>query len=405
MENNMSTKISILIADDEPAILLTLEKLIVKTFPDLKVFTASNGKDAWEIIKVKSPSIVLSDINMPIMDGIQLLIKVRADENFNNIVFILLTGNTDAGERIKALDKGADEFITKPVVSVALEARIRSAIRIVSLQEKMKEENHLLMGLADELEKDLQDLVRLAVKFMQARIPTSQDMLSRVSAASVWIAQQLGKFSNEDIRNIELAAFLSHAGRMTLPDRLLNAPVMLDGKASDPLMMQVPHAAREIVSGLRRFGEVGKILYSIYENFDGSGFPGRLQSWQIPFPSRIIRVALDYEEIKLRTGKKPKEVIQILHSHSSRLYDNRIVVLMEHFARSNEKTEINTNEVALLLTDLQDGMVLSRDIITEKNLKLLPAGAVLREHIINKIISHNSTDPILGNIYVLKNNL
>ncbi len=398
----MNNKISILIADDEPAVLLTLEKLIEKSFPDLKVYTATNGRDAWEIVKVKNPAIILSDINMPIMDGIQLLIKVRADENYNSTFFILLTGNTDAGERIKALDKGADEFITKPVVSVALEARLRSAIRIVTMQQKMKEENQLLLELADELEKDLQDLARLAVKFMQARIPTSQEMLSRVAAASVWIAEQLGKFSHEDIRNIELAAFLSHSGRMTLPDRLLNSPVMLDGKAADPLMMQVPQAAREIVSGVRRFSEVGKILYSIYENFDGSGFPGRLQSWQIPFPSRIIRVALDYEEIKLRTGKKPREVLQILHASSSRLYDNRIVILMEHFARSNEKTEINTNEIAMLLTDLEDGMVLSRDIITEKNLKLLPAGAVLRESIISKIISHNSTDPILGNIYVLK---
>lgn len=398
----MSKGISILIADDEKAIVITLEKLIQKTFPDIKTYTASDGKEAWDIINAYHPAIVLSDIGMPYMDGIQLLIKVRANPDYNDMIFILLTGNTDAAERIKALDRGADEFITKPVVSVALEARLRSAMRIVLMQQKMKEENQLLVDLADELEKDIQDMARLAVKFMQARIPTSQEMLSRISSASVWIANQLGKFTKEEIRDIEIAAFLCQAGRMTLPDHLLKEPVMIDGKPTDHLMMQVSGAAREIVSGVRRFTEVGKILYCLYENFDGSGFPSRLQSWQIPFPARIIRVALDYEEIKHRTGKKATEVIAMMHNFANRLYDSRVVVLMEHYVRSNDKEEKISNETALLLSDIKDGMILSRDIITEKNMKLLPAGAVLKENIIAKIIAHNASDPILGNVYVKK---
>ena len=151
----MSSQISILVVDDEKAVVLTFEKLLSKTFPDIKVYTAENGKEAWDIITVHHPNIVISDINMPVMDGFQLLIKVRSNPDYNDIVFILLTGNTEVSERIKALDKGADEFITKPVVSVALEARIRSALRIVRLQQQMKEENQLLIELAEELEKDI----------------------------------------------------------------------------------------------------------------------------------------------------------------------------------------------------------------------------------------------------------
>jgi len=162
----------------------------------------------------------------------------------------------------------------------------------------------------------------------------------------------------------------------------------------------VPSAAREIVSGIRRFTEVGKILFSIYENFDGTGFPRQLQSWQIPFSSRIIRVAVDYEEIKERTGKRPADVIAILHNFANRLYDKRVVVLIEHYVLSHDKEAKVADEEAMLLSDLKDGMVLTRDIITEKGLKLLPAGAILRTPIILKIIAHNSTDPILGNVYV-----
>lgn len=401
----MSSDISILIADDEKSILMTLEKLVSKTFPEVKVYTANDGREAWDLVNAVHPAIILSDINMPFMDGMQLLIKVRANEDYNDTIFILLTGNTEASERIKALDRGADEFITKPVVSTALEARIRSALRIVRMQHKMREENQLLLELADELEKDVQDMARLSVKFMQARIPTSQDMLTRVANASVWIARQLGKFSDDEIRDIEIAAFLSQAGRMTLPDHLLKEPVMIDGKPTDHLMMQVPSAAREIVSGVRRFTDVGKILFSLYENFDGTGFPQRLQSWQIPFAARIIRVALDYEDIKIRTNKRATEVMSMLYNFSNRLYDSRVVVLMEHFILSHDKDVQISNEEALLLSDLKEGMILTRDIITEKNLKLLPAGAVLKTAVIQKIIAHNSADPILGNVYIKKSSI
>ncbi len=401
----MSNQISILVVDDEKAVLLTFEKLLSKTFPDIKVYTAENGKEAWDIVTVHHPNIVISDINMPVMDGFQLLIKVRSNPDYNDIFFILLTGNTEVSERIKALDKGADEFITKPVVSVALEARIRSALRIVRLQQQMKEENQLLIELAEELEKDIHDMALLAVKFMQARIPTSQEMLSRVAEASVWIARQLGKFTDDEIRDIEIAALLSHAGRMSLPDHLLRQPIMIDGNPTDPIMMQVPNAAREIVSGVRRFTEIGKILYSLYENFDGSGFPQRLQSWQIPFASRIIRAALDYEESKARTGKKGSEVINIMKNQANRLYDPRIVILLEQYIYTYEKELQNPNEVPVLLSDLKEGMILAREIVTEKNLKLLPAGAVLKKPIIDRIIAHNTTDPVLGNIYVKKSSI
>lgn len=73
---------------------------------------------------------------------------------------------------------------------------------------------------------------------------------------------------------------------------------------------------------------------------------------------------------------------------------------MEHYIKTFEKSEQIDNEVALNIIDLQDAMKITRDIYTEKGLKLLPAGAVLSPGIIKKIILHNTTDPILGNIYV-----
>ena len=90
---------------------------------------------------------------------------------------------------------------------------------------------------------------------------------------------------------------------------------------------------------------------------------------------------------------------------ANRLYDPRVVFLMEQYIYTYEKELQNPNEVAVLLSDLKEGMVLAREIVTENNMKLLPAGAVLRKPIIDRIIAHNATDPILGNIYVKKSSI
>jgi response regulator RpfG family c-di-GMP phosphodiesterase len=225
-------------------------------------------------------------------------------------------------------------------------------------------------------------------------------MLKRVADSSVWIDKSYGDEDKDQIRDIEIASFLSQAGRIFLPDSMLKTPVLTNGLPTDPLMCQVPVSGKEIISSVRRLKNVGDIILHIYENFDGSGIPDRLKSWQIPFASRIIRVALDYEELRKFQGKSPKEAYELIKRESQRLYDHRVVILMEHYIKSHEKEEIDLYEVALQLAELVDGMVLTRDVYTDKGLKLIPKGATLSEGVIKKIIAHSSTDPILGNIYV-----
>jgi len=393
--------ISFLIADEEEFVTVALSTLIKKAFPECPINIADNGNDAWNLIQNLHPKIIISDIGMPGLNGFQLLEKVRNHSTLNDVYFIILTANVEKGDKVKALERGADDYITKPFSSEELLARIRSASRYVQLQMKLFEENKLLNELAKALEQDFKDMAMLAVKFLQARLPSSTDMLKRVAQASVWIAKQIGGFEREQLQDIEIAAYLSQSGKVFLPDELIKSPVMINGRPTNKLMFNVPVSAREIVSSISRFKEVGKILYHLYENFDGSGFPEHLQSWQIPMPSRIIRVALDFEEISQRTMKKSsKDIFEMISAEANRLYDKRIVILLEQFYATIGSKEKIPNEKAVQLYELEEGMILSRDIITNSGIKLMPAGAVLKDNIIKKIFSHNSTDPIIGNIFV-----
>ncbi len=396
----MSSILSILIIDDDNGVLLTIETIIKINFPNVKTHTAKNGEIGWKYIQAHHPQIVISDLNMPVMDGIQLCIKVRANSNYDDIIFLVLTADADINKRIELLDKGANDFCTKPVNSVEIKARIKSAIRFAELQLMLKEENQLLLDLASELERDIQDMTKLAVKFIQARIPASYEMLKLTAKAAVWVAKLFDELEEEDIRDIELAAYLSQVGRIFLPDDLLKKPVMIDGAPTHELMYQVPVSAKEIVSSMQRFSDAAELIHHIYENFDGSGIPDRKQSWQIPMGSRIIRVALDYFEARYFSNTPPLEILRNLHREENRLYDPRIVILLDQWVRSNEEEVIDPDEIAVQLSELKESMKVTRAIITNSGLKLVPAGAVLNEKTIRLIISHNTTDPILGNIHV-----
>lgn len=396
----MSKPLSFLIVDDEETIIVSLNALIKKSFPQAVITKSYDGLEAFNLIKSQHPKIVISDYGLPKMNGLDLCRRVRADINLNDVYFIVVTANNDKNLKFEILEAGADDFLNKPFVTEELVARIRSASRYVRLQERLKEENKLLHDLANELEDSISDLRSLAYNLMHARIPNSINKMQKVAEICTWMAKQFNEFDETQISDIEIAASLCDCGKIILPDSMIKMPVVLDGQATHPLMHQVPVQSKEILSKVVRFKNSATFLYHVYENFDGTGFPDKLQSWQIPLASRIIRVASDYLDIMTYQKKSSKEALNLVSKGSKRFYDNRAVTLLEQYIATNSAKESGIKEQAVQLHELEDSMVLTRDIITNSGLKLIPSGATLRERTIKTIIAHNTTDPIIGDIYI-----
>lgn len=396
----MSKPLSFLIVDDEETIIVSLHALIKKSFPQAVITKSYDGLEAFNIIKSQHPKIVISDYGLPKMNGLDLCRRVRADINLNDVYFIVVTANNDKNLKFEILEAGADDFLNKPFVTEELVARIRSASRYVRLQERLKEENKLLHDLANELEDSISDLRSLAYNLMHARIPNSINKMQKVAEICTWMARQFNEFDETQVSDIEIAASLCDCGKIILPDSMIKTPVVLDGQATHPLMHQVPVQSKEILSKVARFKNSATFLYHVYENFDGTGFPDKLQSWQIPLASRIIRVASDYLDLITFQKKSSKEALNIITKGSKRFYDNRAVTLLEQYVAINSAKESGIKEQAVQLHELEDSMVLTRDIITNSGLKLIPSGATLRERTIKTIIAHNTTDPIIGDIYI-----
>ncbi|MFN8358754.1 MAG: response regulator [Candidatus Kapaibacterium sp.] len=385
---------------DEISIVTSLQSIISRVFPEAPIYTASGGTEAWMQIQAHSPAIIITDLQLPGMSGLDLCKRVRASERFKDLYVIIFTTGTNKDQRIEILENGADEYLSKPIVVDELTTKLRAAVRIVQLHHQLLTEQSRLKALSEQIERDFDEMVHLTVGFLQSRFAQTIPMLARVTKISLWIASQFAEITDHERKELEYASQLCYVGKLFLPDSLMYQPISIDGKPAHELMAQVPHSAKMILSSVKRFDNIGDILHRLYENFDGTGFPERQQSWQIPLSARILRVALDFEEIRERTRKSPQDTLAIIQRDSKRLYDHRIVLLLAEYISRQSGSLAHSASRPVQFQDLRDGMVLARDVYTNSGLKLLPADAVLSSKTIERILTHASTDPIIGNIYV-----
>lgn len=136
----MNEKPKILIVEDEPDTAYILGLLLKKNNFDIKI--AQNGSEALEVLKNFVPQVILADWNMPVMSGIELCEKVKENEKYRLIYYIILTARSTLQDRVKGLDVGADDFLLKPIENQELLARIRTGMRIHNLQNELHKIAH-----------------------------------------------------------------------------------------------------------------------------------------------------------------------------------------------------------------------------------------------------------------------
>ncbi|MGD2125239.1 MAG: response regulator [Desulfobacteraceae bacterium] len=147
-----------LLVDDEPGILKVLSISLADR--GYQVFTAESGEQALHIFNEMQPAIILTDIKMPGMDGIQLLQKIKEESPETEV--IMITGHGDMELAIQSLKYAASDFITKPVNDEALDVALRRANEKIAVRKQLKEHTENLERLVDEKSKKLVEAERLA---------------------------------------------------------------------------------------------------------------------------------------------------------------------------------------------------------------------------------------------------
>jgi len=282
----------VVIADDDEASLLVLEDALRDA--GYEVFTAIDGKTAMEHIHEHNCRLVVSDWDMPQMNGIELCQAVRKNDLPGYVYLILLTARDTPQERVQGLRAGADDFIAKPFDPPELLARLATGERVLSMETR--------------------DVAIFAMaKLAESRDPETGAHLERVRSYSRVLAQHLGgleKFQNiitpEYARLIYLTSPLHDIGKVGIPDMVLLKPGRLNDREFDIMKMHAMLGAQTLDAALRQFPgvkflEMGRDIASTHhERFDGTGYPNGLIGQNIPLCGRIVAVADVYDALTSR---------------------------------------------------------------------------------------------------------
>ncbi|HRX87731.1 MAG TPA: response regulator [Phycisphaerae bacterium] len=279
----------ILIVDDD-AISLELLKHALRQ-DGHEVSSASDGQEALDILERGEHRVVISDWEMPGMDGISLCRAIRAGHWSGYIYTILLTAHRDSGDVIAGLSAGADEFMTKPFNPAELRVRVRTAQRIISLETR----EVAIFALA---------------KLAESRDPETGMHLERMRNYSRILAQTLlkqGKFPekiNQDyVQNIYLTSPLHDIGKVAVPDCVLLKPGRLSDEEFDIMKTHAATGAETLAAAVRQYPGVAylqmacDIALTHHERFNGKGYPNGLAGEEIPLCGRIVALADVYDAL------------------------------------------------------------------------------------------------------------
>jgi len=349
----MSAKL--LVVDDTPMNVKMLADIL--SFKGYQVATAAGGKEGLAKVESEKPDIVLLDVMMPDLDGYAVCRTIRAKPETAILPVVMVTALDPAEERVKGLEAGADDFLSKPINQPELLARVRSLLRIKEFHDQVQaqarelaEWNHTLELRVEERTAelaDMQDAITLAMASLaETRDNETGNHIRRTQhyvAALASFLHNHPRFSNElSESNIDLlfkSAPLHDIGKVGIPDRILLKPGKLDPEEFEIMKLHTVYGRDVIVSvekqlrGSNAFlRHAREIAYSHQEKFDGSGYPERLAGDAIPLSARLMAVADVYDALISRRVYKPafshEAALEILREGRGTHFDPDVVDAM-----------------------------------------------------------------------------
>jgi DNA-binding response OmpR family regulator len=166
---------TLLVVDDDPNVTLILRRKLSDR--GYTVFTADNGQSGLSIAQDKKPDLIISDWMMPLMDGLELCRQIKGDEKLKQTYFILLTAKDSQDDKVEGIERGADDYLTKPFSDKELNARITAGLRITRLQNEIAQLQHeraiveLALTVGHEINNPL-GIIMLMLQLLQRKADT-----------------------------------------------------------------------------------------------------------------------------------------------------------------------------------------------------------------------------------------
>jgi len=262
---------TVLVVDDVAGNRRLLESLLA---PDGHVVrTARDGDEAVRSVQDAPPDLVLMDVMMPRVDGFEACRAIKQDPGTRLIPVVLVTSLDDTASRIRGIEAGADDFVSKPFNAHELRARVRSLLRIKRYTDDLDSAESVIVSLALTIE---------------ARDPTTDGHCQRLARYAPALGRSIG-LDEDDIVALTRGGFLHDIGKVGVPDAVLLKPGPLMHEEYE-LMKRHTIVGDRLCGDLRSLRNVRPIVRHHHERLDGSGYPDGLRGDAIPLLAQIVGI-------------------------------------------------------------------------------------------------------------------
>ena len=308
---------TVLVVDDLEANVSAL--MGVLRLEGYEVLTAPNGRRALDMVMADKPDVVVSDVRMPVMDGFALCRAMKADPVTCLIPVVLLTGATEAQDRLRAIEAGANDFLTKPIDQSELKARVRSLMQIKHVTDELDSAEAVLRSLA---------------LMIEVRDAYTEGHCQRLAEYATEMGTLLG-LPDDDLQALARGGYFHDIGKIALPDAILLKPDALTDDEFERVK-EHPVVGDRLCGDLRALHRVRSIVRHHHERLDGSGYPDGLKGDEIPLLAQIIGIVDVYDAMTTtrpyRAARSSEEALAALADEVSRGW--RRADLVEVFAQS-----------------------------------------------------------------------
>jgi cyclic di-GMP phosphodiesterase len=279
---------------------------------DCRLQSAEDGPSALAAIEREMPDLVLLDVQMPGMDGYEVCRRVKAGPRGRLLPVVMLTALDNANDRVRALEAGADDFMSKPVDRIELVARVRSALRLKAVYDTLDSAEQVIFSLAAAVE---------------AKDRYTEKHTHRVAETARRVGVKLG-LPERALEALYRGGIIHDIGKIGVPDAILLKPGPLGG---DEVRIMRAHTTigESIVRPLRSGANLLPIIRNHHEHFDGGGYPDGLAGRAIPRLARIVAVCDSYDALvtdrPYRKARTVDEAIATLMDGAGKQWDPEVV--------------------------------------------------------------------------------
>ena len=286
----------ILIVDDEPRIV----KLLADTLrPEgYSCIGCHSAQEALRLMDTRGFDVVLCDLYMPGMSGLELLRLVR--EKHPHLACVMVTGEGDVRVGVQAMKEGADDYLLKPLNLDAVLVSVNQVLERKKLEAELENHRLHLEEMVDErtvqlrkamwqIEQTYDETLRALAGALDLRDNDTAGHSRRVTAYTGVIAQMMG-CSKEQLNTIARGALLHDIGKIGMPDSILKKPSPLTVEERSVMETHV-RVGYNLLNGIAFLADAAEIVLAHHERYDGAGYPQGLPGKEIPLGARIFAVA------------------------------------------------------------------------------------------------------------------